>query len=168
VVSRSKHKQTMEHMKTLTKLALMGAVGAGACWMLALAQDSHSPPPNGGPPGGPGRGGHRPPPPPLIVRALDTNHDGIIDANEIANAVAVLQTLDKNGDGQLTPDEYMGPPPGPDRLPKEILDQYDLNKDGKLDETERAALRKDIEAGKVQLRPGHRGPPPPPDEAPPQ
>jgi len=37
----------------------------------------------------------------------------VIDANEIANAPAALKTLDKNGDGQLTPDEYLGPrPPG--------------------------------------------------------
>jgi len=45
------------------------------------------------------------------------NHDGIIDSNEIANASAELKTLDKNGDGQLTPDELRpprpsGPPPG--------------------------------------------------------
>jgi hypothetical protein len=37
--------------------------------------------------------------------ALDANHDGIIDANEIANAPAALKKLDKNGDGKLTPDE---------------------------------------------------------------
>jgi hypothetical protein len=54
------------------------------------------------------------------VEALDVNHDGIIDSNEIANASAELLTLDKNGDGQLTPDEYRphrphgmhGPPSG--------------------------------------------------------
>ena len=56
--------------------------------------------------------------------ALDANHDGVIDANEIANASAALKTLDKNGDGKLTPDELrpprpqggdrQGPPPGQD------------------------------------------------------
>lgn len=51
------------------------------------------------------------PPMPLIVRALDANHDGVIDASEIANAPAVLKALDKNGDGQLTPDEFIGPRP---------------------------------------------------------
>jgi hypothetical protein len=50
---------------------------------------------------------------PAIVRALDANHDGIIDSNEIANASAALKTLDKNGDGQLTREEYLGKRPGP-------------------------------------------------------
>ena len=58
------------------------------------------------------------PPTPLIVTALDTNHDGVIDSNEITNAPAALKALDKNGDGKLTPDEYIGPRPsnadGPD------------------------------------------------------
>jgi Ca2+-binding EF-hand superfamily protein len=39
------------------------------------------------------------------MQALDLNHDGVIDADEIANAPAALKTLDKNGDGRLTPDE---------------------------------------------------------------
>ena len=37
-----------------------------------------------------------------LVAALDANHDGIIDANEIANASRTLAQLDKNGDGKLT------------------------------------------------------------------
>jgi Ca2+-binding EF-hand superfamily protein len=41
-----------------------------------------------------------------LVAALDANGDGVIDAQEIANAPAALKTLDKNGDGQLTRDEY--------------------------------------------------------------
>ena len=45
------------------------------------------------------------------MAALDANHDGVIDANEIANAPAALKSLDKNGDGKLTPDEFMGPRP---------------------------------------------------------
>jgi hypothetical protein len=40
------------------------------------------------------------------MEALDTNHDGILSADEIANAPASLKKLDKNGDGQLTADEY--------------------------------------------------------------
>ena len=53
------------------------------------------------------------PPMPLIIKALDVNGDGVIDATEIANAPAVLKALDKNGDGQLTRDEYLGKRPGP-------------------------------------------------------
>jgi|GEM_PF-1960780 len=46
---------------------------------------------------------------------FDTNHDGVLSADEIANAPAVLLTLDKNDDGELTPDELRrpGPPPPP-------------------------------------------------------
>jgi len=46
------------------------------------------------------RGGGNP-----VIAALDANHDGEIDANEIANAPAALRKLDKNGDGKLTRDE---------------------------------------------------------------
>lgn len=43
-----------------------------------------------------------------IIDALDANHDGIIDSNEIAHAVEALKSLDKNNDGQLTADEFRG------------------------------------------------------------
>lgn len=65
-------------------------------------------PPPGPPPGGPG-GHHRPPP---VIQALDTNHDGIIEADEIANAAQSLKTLLKNGSTQLTIPDLLGPPPG--------------------------------------------------------
>jgi hypothetical protein len=73
-------------------------------------------PPDGPPPGGqndgpPGGGrGHRPPMMPLI-QVLDANHDGVLSADEIANAPVALKTLDKNGDGQLSKDEYLPPRP---------------------------------------------------------
>ena len=53
----------------------------------------------------------RPPAPPLVA-ALDADHNGVISADEIADAAKSLLTLDKNGDGQLGPREYMGHPPG--------------------------------------------------------
>ena len=99
-------------------LAITLALGLTA-WS-AMAQNDGPPPgqpgpppgDNGGPPDGPppGGGGHRRPPP--IIEALDANHDGIISADEIANASKALLALDKNGDGKLTMDELFGPPPG--------------------------------------------------------
>jgi Ca2+-binding EF-hand superfamily protein len=84
---------------------------------------------------------------PLIIKALDTNGDGIIDANEIANAPAALKTLDKNGDGKLTVDEYIGPwakgtnalMSGPDGRRPPILPlvkALDVNGDGIIDASE--------------------------------
>jgi hypothetical protein len=73
------------------------------------------PPPSAGGSNQQGQGRPRRPVPP-IVAALDTNGDGIISADEIANASASLLKLDKNGDGKLTPDELrpQRPPPPPD------------------------------------------------------
>lgn len=51
---------------------------------------------------------------------FDTNHDGTLSADEIANSSSALRKLDKNSDGQITADELRpkGPPPprdgGPD------------------------------------------------------
>lgn len=115
------------YMKTKSELVLAAlalALSAGAL----TAQDADGPPPGGGRPGsGPGADGQRPPPrrqggpgmdgqrPPLppIITALDLNHDGIIDADEIAKASESLKKLDKNGDGSLTPDELRPQPGGP-------------------------------------------------------
>jgi hypothetical protein len=102
-------------MKKNTLIALVAVIGAVS--IAAIAQDAGGPPqgePGGPGIGGPGQGGRgmmgrRPMP--AIVNALDANHDGVIDADEIANAVAVLKKLDKNGDGKLTREEYMGKPP---------------------------------------------------------
>lgn len=108
--------------KTKTVLALL-ALGTSA-WVITAQDTGNNNPSSGGPrrhgpPGAPpdgaavqGPGGFRPhrPPPPIIV-ALDVNKDGVIDENEIANAAAALKTLDKNGDGKLTPDELRPPPP---------------------------------------------------------
>ncbi|MGO8764997.1 MAG: EF-hand domain-containing protein [Limisphaerales bacterium] len=134
-------------MKTTTKMTLaLMALGLSA---LAAGAQNDNPPPFDGPgPGGPGGfggpggpRGHHPPPLPLVL-ALDVNHDGIIDSNEIANASAELLTLDKNHDGQLTPDEYLPPlPPGAPtnswRPPvPPIVKALDANGDGIIDSNE--------------------------------
>jgi hypothetical protein len=51
-----------------------------------------------------GGGGHAPMMVP-VMRVLDANGDGIMDANECAQAGVALMRLDRNGDGQLTADE---------------------------------------------------------------
>ena len=64
---------------------------------------------------GPRDGQQRPPGPMFmpLLKALDTDGDGIISADEIKNASDSLKKLDKNNDGQLTRDEYAPPPPPP-------------------------------------------------------
>ena len=60
--------------------------------------------PEGGPgamPGGPG-GMMRFSP---ILPALDSDHDGVISAEELAGSPAALKQLDKDGDGRLTQEE---------------------------------------------------------------
>lgn len=50
-----------------------------------------------------------------ITAVLDVDKNGELSAEEVANSATVLMTLDKNGDGKLTPDELLpqGPPPRP-------------------------------------------------------
>jgi hypothetical protein len=123
-------------MKNTIVLAL---IALGTTALLASAQDNHDGPPGGGP-GGP-RGHHRHPPLP-IVTALDVNHDGVIDADEIANASTALLTLDKNGDGILTTNEYLPPLPkdAPADAPRPptplIVKALDANGDGVIDASE--------------------------------
>ena len=62
-------------------------------------------------------GGQRPPLPP-IFQALDTNHDGVLSADEIAQAPEALKKLDLNGDGRLSAEEYRPARPEGDRPPR--------------------------------------------------
>ncbi len=93
---------------------------------------------------------HRPPPmrPSPIVDALDTDKDGIISSAEIAAAPDSLKKLDKNDDGQLTPDEYHGAPP-PD-APKHHPQPAN------------ASGQKVVASGKDQKQGDHPKPPVPP------
>ena len=79
------------------------------------------PTPQGGAPRGILEGGPEGPPPPLM-EALDLDKDGVLSTEEIGKAMESLKTLDKNGDGKLTPEEYRpafppGPPPTPNAPP---------------------------------------------------
>jgi len=70
------------------------------------------PPKDGDGPKSPPPDGKRPVPP--LIHALDADHDGTISAQEMENAPESLKALDKNSDGELSPDELRppGPPPG--------------------------------------------------------
>jgi Ca2+-binding EF-hand superfamily protein len=76
-----------------------------------------------------------------LLKALDTDHDGVISAEELAAAPDVLRTLDRNHDGKITPDELgiMGPPdadgPSADEMVKTLM-AFDKNGDGKLQRDE--------------------------------
>ncbi len=156
-------------MKTTMKVTL-ALLALGLAAFAAPAQDNGAPPDGGPPGGGPdGPRHHRPPPLPLLL-ALDVNHDGIIDSNEIANASAELLTLDKNGDGQLTPDEYLPPRPkdAPDNFrppPSPLIEALDVNHDGIIDANEianaPAELRTLDKNGDGQLTRDEYCPPPP-------
>ena len=81
------------------------------CPLTAIAQGPGRPDGPPPPPHGMGRqgAGHRPVPP--IIKALDINGDGVIDADEIAKASESLKKLDKNHDGKLAREELMPPRP---------------------------------------------------------
>lgn len=77
--------------------------------------------------GGQPRPPHGPPPSPLFD-ALDTNHDGVIDATEIANASTALKALLKNGATQITREDVRPPhPPRDDQShPHPPFDHQDI------------------------------------------
>jgi hypothetical protein len=139
--------------------ALIFAVGA-----VAIAQDQTAAPrprPHRGPPGDPAQ---------MVAHLsaayakfapFDENKDGRLDETELevlAEAIAA---------GTVQPPEHRGPPPGVTPDPKLIVHRlagmfatvapYDANQDGKLDETEQAALKTAIENGELPRPGGPRG-----------
>lgn len=64
--------------------------------------------PEGGPRDGDGRAQFRP----QLMRALDADNDGRISKEELQNAAAQFDRLDRNQDGHIDMAEAFGPPPG--------------------------------------------------------
>jgi Ca2+-binding EF-hand superfamily protein len=73
--------------------------------------------------------------PRYVLQALDADHDGMLSAAEILAAPAALTALDRNGDGELTPDEMepLRTDAGAtsDQLVAQLM-TFDKNKDGVL------------------------------------
>jgi hypothetical protein len=166
----------MKTNKTFLILTAAATLSVGS----AFAADSDSTDTNAAPPPPPHRQG--PPPPPemrayheKVLAIYDVNKDGALDEDERDVLRADVEAGKfpppprmAGGRGAGHPGGRMGPPP------PEILARYDADKNGKLDDTERAALEKDIADGKLPP-PRHRGPrgphagedaPPPPPPSP--
>lgn len=98
-------------------------VGCGVAWTQGPDRREGGGPERGGRGDNAPRGDHRSPPhgQPLghnpLMNALDPNHDHVISAEEIQAAATALLKLDKNGDGELSEEEFRpdGPPPPPPR-----------------------------------------------------
>ena len=88
-----------------TKIATLIALTVG---LSALHAQSNTAPASGSQTGSTQRAKQ---PTPLVVATLDANHDGVIDAVEIKNAVTALKSLDRNADGKLTGEELRRPRP---------------------------------------------------------
>lgn len=167
-------------MKTST--ILLAGLSLGLATVAFAQPDGTGPRPPG--PGRHGPGGRHMPPP--VIAVLDANHDGVISADEIANASTALLTLDKNADGKLTQEELRPPrpadaPPPPADAEKHhpanpVMLALDANGDGELSAAEIANAPTSLKSldvnndGKLtidELRPlpppgaPHDGPPPP-------
>jgi len=157
-------------MKKIKQLLLVAVLGATIPSVQAQPEDFD------GPPGG----GKMPVIP--IMAALDVNTNGVIDADEIANASKALLTADKNGDGKLSAEELkiQFPDGAPQDMPKDmkfptlpVMKALDTNGDGALDAAEIANATTALKTldkngdGKLtreeimpQFPGGFRGPPP--------
>ena len=104
----------------------------GSSLLLSAALTAQGPGgPGGGQRGPGGPGGFRSP----LLNALDTNHDGKLTADEIADAPKNLVKLDINGDGSISLDELQPPPETAVASPDDLATQlfaFDRNGDGVL------------------------------------
>ena len=98
--------------------AILKKLAEATSGTLTLKDIAPPPPDRPAPPPNADDSKHKRPVPPIFA-ALDTDSDGTLSADEIANAGTSLKTLDKNGDGKITIDEARptgrggrhGPPP---------------------------------------------------------
>ena len=87
----------------LFRSSLLAALWCGLSAASLLAQG----------PGGPPPGGHRHGPPPnALFDALDTNHDGVISADEMSNAPTSLKAMLKNGATEIRREDLRPAHPG--------------------------------------------------------
>ena len=84
-----------------------------------------------------------------MLKRFDQNKDGKIDEAERAAAREARQAMHRNGDRAWRGPEgrHMGPRPGPKGMQDPafrrgyLLGKFDVNQDGKLDDSEKAAVR---------------------------
>lgn len=112
---------------------------------------------------------HQAPPPPPVMALFDSDHDGLISAEEIESASAALQTIDANGDGEITPDEARPPGPPLGHRPPAVIAALDQDRDGQLsadelDQSKESLLTLD-QNGDGELSPDELHPQGPPPQA---
>ncbi len=133
------------------------------------------------------RDDRRPPPIPPVFAILDTDHDRVLSAEEIEAAAGILSARDKNGDGEVSVEELLMPPPRDRKPPRKpeiprdpppnkppvppVIAALDVDHDGTVSAEELAGApesmkvldkNSDGELSPEELRPF--GPPPPRDD----
>lgn len=71
-----------------------------------------------------------------LLYVIDTNHDGILSAAEIAASSTSLLSLDRNHDGAITPDEMSTQLQTPEERVNRMLADFDTNHDGRIAKAE--------------------------------